>query len=420
MDSAAKQVKRVLFISGNYYPEAIGIGKFNGEMIDMMASRGYHCTVITAYPYYPYWKIQAPYTKWSYWFKKEKRQVAVPAANRIDIYRCPLYVPGVPTGTRRMLSDFSFCCSSFIKLCQLIFRRKYDYVITVAPCFLLGLLGVFYKKLKGVKLLYHIQDLQIDAAQEMGMIKSRIIINSLLRIEKFILKNSDVVSSISTGMIKKINRKCSKEVVLFPNWVETDLFYPMKGRGILKRDYGFSSSDYVVLYSGAIGEKQGLEDIIGAAKELRNISNLKFVICGSGPYKEKLQALADELCLENILFLPLQPQSRLNSFLNMADVHLVLQKANASDLVMPSKLTAIFSVGGLAIVATSVQSSLHELITTHQVGIAIAPENQDLLIKAIKDTLINRYEHLRTNARKYAEAHLAVDNTFPGYLKYLQ
>ena len=128
---------------------------------------------------------------------------------------------------------------------------------------------------------------------------------------------------------------------MFPNWSDTVFFKPLKDRITLKTDFGFANNDKIVLYSGAIGEKQGLESIIYAAETFKNQVNVKFIICGSGPYKEKLQDLTTNLNLNNVKFFPLQPYEKFNQFLNMADVHLVIQKSKASDLVMPSKLTSI-------------------------------------------------------------------------------
>jgi colanic acid biosynthesis glycosyl transferase WcaI len=56
-------MKRILLISYNFSPEPTGIGKYNGEMIEWLVKKGYDCNVITAYPYYPYWKVQEPFFK---------------------------------------------------------------------------------------------------------------------------------------------------------------------------------------------------------------------------------------------------------------------------------------------------------------------------------------------------------------------
>jgi colanic acid biosynthesis glycosyl transferase WcaI len=411
--------KRVLLIGGNFSPELTGIGKYNGEMIDMLANLGYDCTVVTSFPYYPHWSVQEPYTKTCGWFKKEMKIASGAGHHPIKIFRCPHYIPEKPTGLKRIISDFTFCFSAFLKIFQLLFSTKIDYVLVVAPPFQLGLLGVLYKKIKGAKFFYHIQDLQIDAARDFNLIKSQFVIDTLFKIEKYILKKADIVSSISEGMIKKIECKHQREIVFFPNWVDTSLLSPLPDREKLKRKFGFDESDKIVLYSGAIGEKQGLEAILDAAKVFQGRPGLKFVICGSGPYKEKLQEQKELQKLDNIVFLSLQPFELLNAFLNMADIHLVLQKSNAADLVMPSKLTAILSIGGVAVITASKGSSLHDVVYEHKMGILTEPENTSLLIDAIELVLHSDNQSIRQNARSYAKQFLSIDEIFRKFTAYM-
>jgi colanic acid biosynthesis glycosyl transferase WcaI len=412
--------KRVLLIGGNFSPELTGIGKYSGEMIDKMANLGYDCTVVTSFPYYPHWKVEEPYSKTCGWFKKEIKLVAGPESYPIKIYRCPHYIPQKPSGLKRIISDFTFCFSAFLKIFQLLFLKKIDYVLVVAPPFQLGLLGVLYKKVKGAKFFYHIQDLQIDAARDFDLIKSQFVINTLFKIEKYILKKADIVSSISEGMIKKIESKYPRKIVFFPNWVDTGLLFPLPESEKLKTSFGFSASDKIVLYSGAIGEKQGLEAILDAAKALKNRLDLKFVICGSGPYKEKLKEQKELMKLDNVVFLSLQPFEKLNAFLNMADIHLVLQKSSAADLVMPSKLTAILSIGGVAVITASEGSSLYDVVFEHKMGILTEPENASLLIEAIELALDSDNLVIHQNARSYAKQFLSIDEIFRRFTLHLQ
>jgi colanic acid biosynthesis glycosyl transferase WcaI len=391
--------QRLLLIGVNYAPEPTGIGKYSGEMIRWLANNGYDCTVITAYPYYPQWKVQEPYFKNRYWYKKE-------TTDNITVYRCPQYIPADPSGKKRMVMDFTFLLSTFFKLLQLLFVKKFDIVMIVVPPFHLGLLGVFYKKIRGAKLFYHIQDLQIEAARDLGMIRSPSLIRLLFKLERYVMKQADTISSISEGMIRKIRQKTGRDIVLFPNWVDVSLFYPLDNRGSLKTEYGFKITDKVVLYSGAIGEKQGLESILYTAATLKDI---QFLICGSGPYKEKLMGLAAEQGLENVIFFPLQPFERFNHFLNMADVHLVIQKANAGDLMMPSKLTTIMAVGGLAVVTANSDTSLHEVVRAQHIGILVAAEDQLALNEGIHAAVHNEPGHITGNAREYALNYLAID-----------
>lgn len=406
--------KRILLIGGNFYPELTGIGKYNGEMMDWLAEQGNICTVVTTYPYYPDWNVKHPYYKKSFWFNKEVK--ATGSANTIKIYRCPHFVPSNPSGLTRILSDISFCLSCVAMVFVLLFKKRYDYIITVSPPFLTGVLAIVYKKIKGAKFFYHIQDLQIDAAADLQMIKSRLLIRLLFRIERFIMKQADLISSISEGMIDRIKEKSGKaKVSFFPNWVDPSLFYPLAEKHLLKEAFGFQPTDRIILYSGAIGEKQGLEAILYAAYELKNIPDLKFIICGSGPYKRKLEDLKASLQTQSVFFMPLQPAEKLNQFLNMADVHLVIQKTNASDLVMPSKLTPILSVGGLAVITAPIQSTLFKIVSTHQIGILAEPENQAALIDAIKTALTQTDGNITVNARNYANKFLSINEILKKY-----
>ena len=200
-----------------------------------------------------------------------------------------MYVSAKPSGKKRMLLDVSFMLSAFFQLLKLVFHKKFDGVITVVPSFLFGLLGYFYKLFKGAKTIYHIQDLQIEAAQDLNMISSKKVLDSLYSVERFIFKKTDVISTISEAMIAKVAAKAGKEVVLFPNWSDTKSFKPIEDRSVLKAPFGLQANDQVVLYSGAIGEKQGLEAILYAAETFKNNDAIKFIICGTGPYKAKLQ-----------------------------------------------------------------------------------------------------------------------------------
>lgn len=410
--------KRIVLIGYNFSPEPTGIGKYSGEMIHWLANAGYDCTVVTTYPYYPYWKVQEPYHKKRFFYLKEVQDFD--SGGRITVHRCPMYVPSEPSGKKRMLLDVSFMVSAFFQVLALLFRKKCDTVITVVPSFQFGLLGYFYSVFKTSKTVYHIQDLQIEAAQDLNMIKSQKVLDLLYQVERFIFKKTDVISSISEKMVSKIEEKAQKKVVLFPNWSDTTFFSPIEDKEGLKKNFGFLPTNKVVLYSGAIGEKQGLEAIIYAAEAFKEQTAVKFVICGTGPYKKKLEALTQRLGLSNVLFVPLQPMERFNEFLNMADVHLVIQKAKASDLVMPSKLTTILSVGGLALITANEDSGLHALTKKYQMGLLVKAENQEALNLGIQEALTSPDRlTIMKNARIYAENYLDMDNVMRGFQKHV-
>lgn len=410
---------RVLLITGNFHPEPTGIGKYSGEMINWLAENGYSCTVITTFPYYPDWKVQSDYSKSRFWFKKEIKSASESGRELVTIIRCPHYIPTSPTGAKRLLSEFTISFSSYLALIALLFAKRFDYILTIAPPFELGLLGSLYKKIRGGLFAYHLQDLQIDAARELQMIKSPTALSVLTRVERYIINTADVISTISEGMIKKVRKKTNKDIVFFPNWVNTNFFYPLDNKSQLKEKFGFKATDKVVLYSGAIGVKQGLESMIHSAKSFSELENVIFVICGCGPYLTHLQKLKNDLNADNVRFLPLQEPERFNEFLNLADIHLVIQKSDASDLMMPSKLSTILAVGGVPIVTAKSGSGLHDLVDSYNLGIVVEPDNQQALNLAIRSSIHMDFKEKRSNARNYAQEHLSVNKVMPAFMNRL-
>jgi colanic acid biosynthesis glycosyl transferase WcaI len=291
--------------------------------------------------------------------------------------------------------------------------------MVVSPPFLAGLLGLMYSKLKKSKFVYHIQDLQIDAAINLGMIKSRFLINLIYKTEVYILRRADFVSSISEGMIKEIKNKYQREVILFPNWVDTETFFPIPDKLSLNAKFGYNPYDKIVLYSGAIGEKQGLINMLNSAKALNKLSNVKFVISGTGPYKEKLIESAKTMGINNITFLPLQDVSAFNELLNLASVHLVLQKRSDNELFLPSKLATILSVGGLAIVTASENTNLFRLVADNGVGFAIEPEDEFILTKAIETAMVSDHEEIKKNAFQFAINNLEKKKVLSDYFSFV-
>ena len=98
-----------------------------------------------------------------------------------------------------------------------------------------------------------------------------------------------------------------------------------------------------MLYSGQIGPKQALHVVFEAAEKLVHRSDIRFVIAGEGPLKASLAERYKHL--PNVTLLGLQPEARLNEFLNLADCHILPQHPSIKDLVLPSKLNGMLASG---------------------------------------------------------------------------
>jgi colanic acid biosynthesis glycosyl transferase WcaI len=384
---------KILVYGINYYPERIGIGKYSTEMCEWLAKKGHNVKVITAMPYYPNWKIMEGYEK-KLWFTE--------VVNDVTIYRCPLYVPSRVTGLTRIFHEISFALSSLVYWFRFLFT-KFDIIISVAPPLLIGIPVLIHKVIHRAISIYHIQDLQLDAAKELGLIKSAFILNLISRLEKFTLNNSDFVSTISEGMSNKLRSKNvpQRKLFILKNWTDTKLIYPDASGESVRELFGIDLSKRIILYSGNIGEKQGLDMIIYVAEYLAS-HDIVFLVIGDGSYKLKFEQIVKSKALRNIKTFPVQPADLFNKILNLADIHLILQKKAAADLVMPSKFSTILAAGGVAIVTADAKTTLYDIIKANDIAIVIEPENPTLLGETIISALKNDLVNCKRNARLYA------------------
>ncbi|KQB51548.1 colanic acid biosynthesis glycosyltransferase WcaI [Pseudomonas endophytica] len=371
---------KILLYGINYSPELTGIGKYSGEMAAWFAAQGHEVRVITAPPYYPDWKVWQGYSTWRF----NKRQEA-----GVTVIRCPLYVPPRPTALKRLLHLASFSLSSaFAVMAQL--GWKPDRVILVVPTLFCAPQALALAKLTGATSVLHVQDYEVDALFGLSIAKGEKLKRWAFAVERALLRSFDRVSTISSGMLRRAEAKgvAKDQLRFFPNWSETARFQNVPRNPELLRRLGVNPDKRVLLYSGNIGEKQGLECVIEAAQRLGDRSDLVFLVVGEGAGKARLQELSQQRNLSNVVFAPLQPYEDLPALLASADCHLVIQKRGAADAVLPSKLTNILAVGGNALITADPDTSLGALCTEYP-GIAalIEPESVDALIDGIETVL---------------------------------
>ncbi|MFT6802523.1 MAG: colanic acid biosynthesis glycosyl transferase WcaI [Salibacteraceae bacterium] len=388
----------------SFSPEITGSARLNSELVFWLSDNGHKVDVIAPHPFYPEWKKKAEY-KGKGWFSE--------LIGRIRICRCPIFIPKKVTTITRILAEVSFVLSSLVFFIKLLFV-KYDVVISVCPPLQLGILSILFAKLKKTTSVFFIHDLQVDAAAELGMIKNRIAVRMLFGIERLILQNTDMVVSLSDGMKAKINNKnCQiKELYVLNLWTDTKAIKPLTKEESFKSEWGLTKDNFVVLYAGNIGEKQGLEVVIDAAEHLKDEENIKIIICGNGANAKALQSYALERSVRNVYFKNLVPHSEISHLLATADLHLIPQKRAAADLLLPSKFTDILASGGVAIIGCEQNTTLFDITVTNSVGFVVEPENSTALAKKIVELRNMDTSNISKNARVYAKLHLDKERNF--------
>src|SRR5262249_41983987 len=99
---------------------------------------------------------------------------------------------------------------------------------------------------------------------------------------------------------------------------------------------------------------------------------------------------------------------RLSELLALADIHLLPQRADAADLVLPSKLTGMLASGKPVVVTATENTELGTVVFSADCGLLVEPENPRALANVILQ--LAHDEALRTKmgaaGRKYAISEL--------------
>jgi colanic acid biosynthesis glycosyl transferase WcaI len=400
---------RILIYGLNYAPELTGIGKYTGEMAEWLTARGHEVRVVTAPPYYPAWKIREDYR--GTFYRVENRG----GKNRVKpvVYRTPLYVPERPSGLKRVAHLASFMLGTLPVMVRQMFWEP-DVVFTVEPTFFCAPLALMAAQGTGAESWLHVQDFEVDAAFDLGLLPAKGPVHSFaLWLEEFFTRGFSRVSSISEKMVERslVKGVVEDRAVLFPNWVDVEAIRPLEsGAGNRFRAELGLEGKTVLLYSGNMGAKQGLEVLAPLARSFEDDTGVHFVFCGDGAFRPILEESVRGHA--NVTLLPLQPYERLNELLNMADVHLLPQRADAADLVMPSRLTGMLS-SGRPVLATATEGTQVARVVGGGTGVdacgVVVPAADEYALheaarQLIEDSAIRA--RLGANGRRYAVEYL--------------
>lgn len=364
--------KRVVFFGLNYSPEMVGIGPYTAGLAEMLVDAGHDIEVVTGHRYYPEWKLSSP--PGNGWRRE--------TINGVLVHRCPIYVPRKPSAARRLMHYASFAASAFWPLTNLLFRKRTNVVFAVAPSLIACLTALFLGKLFRVPVWLHLQDFEVEMAFATRFMRPDGVFAKIARAtEQFVLRRADLVSTISPKMLEKLEAKGVEPArrLQLRNWANHAEAIGSANCKELVSKLGLEGRA-IALYSGNIGAKQGLENVIEAAERLHRRTDIAFVICGGGNTLESLKKGA--VGLNNVRFLPMQNRDRFAQLMRLADIHLLPQTAEVADLVLPSKLPNMLASAAPVIATAREGTGIADEI--EGCGIVVPPDEPIALAEAIE------------------------------------
>jgi len=357
---------------------------------------------VTSFPHYPAWKVFPGY-RGKLWQQE--------TLNGVNIFRSYAYIPSRRTTTRRILHDTSV---GFFGALRGMGIGQVDLVLVVSPPLQAGLAGCFLAWLKAAPLLVDLHDLVPDLAVAVGMLRSRWVVNLARRLENYMYRRADRILVISEGFAQNLARKNvpQSKISYFPLWVDSDLISPGHRNGPFRRKHNIGEDQIVVLYTGNMGVKQNLENVLEAAIRLQAHRDLTFLFVGDGTEKKRLEEYAWQRAISNVFFLPLvppQPKELLPEMLAAADIFVLNQSAKIVDTVIPSKLFTYMAAGRPVVAAVAASSQAALCIRQVGAGITVEADNPNALAEAIWQLKKDRdlRERLGCQGRLFAEEHCA-------------
>lgn len=361
---------RLLVLSLNAAPEQSGNAPYVTMLVNGLAEVGWSVRLISAHPHYPQWQVREGYGQW--------RRVDVEHGVRIE--RLRHYVPRNPSGMRRLLSEISFG----LRLWGARWARP-DVVVLVSPAMFSSAIAMARARLlhRGIPTVVWVQDLY-----SRGMAQTRIgggVSRALVqKVESALLRAADRTVVIHERfrriVVESLDTPCDR-VTVVRNWSHMAASPGSTSESEVRAALGWSPDEIVVVHGGNQGVKQGLQNVVAAAKLAdRSDAPVRFVLLGNGSQHDALRAAARGV--RRIQFLGSMANDDYIAALRSADVLLVNELIGVKDMAVPSKLTTYFHAGRPVIAASDEGSICAEEVERAGAGVRVDPGSPAALLAA--------------------------------------
>lgn len=350
---------KVLVSSINYAPDHAGIAIYSTDFPVYLAEQGDQVCVVTGFPYYPQWKKRKEDI--GRCFQRESYRGT-------DVLRGYLYVPSRVTTLKRFWHELTFCFFAFLNFLR---AGQPDVIVLFTPPFFLGIVGVLAKWSWRCPLVINIQDLPLDAALALGMLKHGILARSMRNLESWIYRHADLVATISPAMLDNVRAKGvpNSRLLLVPNWISMESSGNLETKGKFLSQHLQAKDKLTIAYAGNLGTKQGVDILLYSALELKENESVHFFIIGDGVDKSRLIALAEAMALKNVTFLPFMSPDKYQLMLADVTVIFVAQRNDAGNNFFPSKLLGLMAQGKPLLISADIDSELAQVITKAGCGL---------------------------------------------------
>ena len=350
---------RILIVSQYFYPENFKIN----DIAFFLKSKEFDVTVLTSKPNYPEGKFFKGYN----FFNKNTEII-----NGVKIIRVPT-IPRLNGGALGMILNYlSFLFFGFFVFLFKI-KNKYDLVFATLLTPATSLLPMIWiKKRFKIPVILWVLDLWPDSFYANTGFRINLVSKQIEKISNQVYNNADSIFISSNYFRKPIIKRLNstKRFSFFPNWAE-DIFYnKIKNTSIDQFNYpkGFN-----IVFTGNIGESQGFEDIVEAAK-MTSHTSINWILIGDGRKKDWIKSQIEDHNIKNIYIPGRYPLELMPTYFSLADILLItLKKDEVFSNTLPAKLQP-YLTSGKPILGNLSGEGL-DIIQNNSIGLACDPGN---------------------------------------------
>ena len=174
-------------------------------------------------------------------------------------------------------------------------------------------------------------------------------------IEKKVYARVDAILAITPNHARYVISMGAAEtkVRLLPMPIDTSLFHPSIDSSEVRRKWGFTEKDRVIVFIGTLFQFSGLDAFIRQfPRVIERIPEAKLLIVGDGPQRKKLESIIAELGLENrVTITGFQPYQTMPQYINLATICInpFLNTKETRD-IFPGKIIQYIACGKVAVV----------------------------------------------------------------------
>ena len=403
--SVGERNPKVAIITSNYWPEKTGIGQVTTEFAEYLRSKGIRVSVATAAPYYPEWRISEGY---------RGRAWSIEERCGVTIHRATHYAAPNPSTLSRVLHEISLCAMSIPNMVRALRGSREAFI--VSPDLSHAFVGSVAARAMRIPITAVVQDVQPDAAIEMGMLSNSAVIAVSRWLARHLYGSAREIITLSDGMKRRVETspEARGKVNVVPNTIDKSELGDRPGIGSEFRRRFVKDDTFAVLHTGNMGEKQDLPLLLRAARRLRDNTRIRFLVFGDGAVKEKFLRTKEEWQLTNVAHFPLQDRALLPHMLYGADVCLVSQTGQVVDIVVPSKLITAMAAGAMIIAACPVNSETAKLLRASGGGLIVPAGDDFALAQAIEQVVNGRVDVAvhRSRVQEYAANNFSRDAVY--------